>query len=133
MSKAAVSKQRILLVDDEPVIARVCARILAADGLWVDIAREGSAARAMVNRARYDMCLSDIVMPGVSGIDFYEYLVEEQPMLAERVVFMTGDTLGPKTGKFLSEANRPYLPKPFTPVELRRMVFKTLIQEAAPV
>ena len=128
MSRATVSKQRILLVEDEPVIARVCARILAADGLWVDIARDGGVARTMASRVKYDMCLSDIMMPGVSGIDFYEYLVEEQPVLAERVVFMTGDTLSPKTEKFLSEANRPYLPKPFTPVELRLMVFKILSQ-----
>ncbi|HEY91368.1 MAG TPA: response regulator [Dehalococcoidia bacterium] len=133
MSRTRMNKQRILLVEDEPVIARVCARILAADGLCVDIARDGSAARTMVNRARYDMCLSDIMMPGVSGIDFYEYLVEEQPMLAERVVFMTGDTLSPKTEKFLSEASRPYLPKPFTPAELRRMVFKILRQETVSV
>jgi len=121
-------KVKILLVEDEPTVARVCARILAIDGFQVDIAADGEAAREMMKFSSYDMCLADIRMPGESGIDFYRYLEYTDPALAEKVAFTTGDILGMTTGNFLKEANRPFLAKPFTPAELKRVVHGTLDQ-----
>jgi len=92
----------------------------------VDIATDGETARELVNAARYDMCLTDIRMPGMGGIQLYRYLEQEHPALAANVVFTTGDILGGNTGSFLKEVRRPYLAKPFTPAELRRVVRKTL-------
>lgn len=126
-----VKKLKILLVEDEPTVARVCARILAVDGFQVDIAADGEAAREMMKFSSYDMCLTDIRMPGESGIDFYRYLEQSYPAFAEKVAFTTGDTLSMNTGNFLKEANRPFLAKPFTPAELKRVVHGTLDQMPA--
>ena len=126
MTTAVEKKPRLLLVEDEPTIAGVCARILAADGVRVDIARDGQAAREMAGSTAYDVCLTDIRMPGISGMELYRCLDQENPALADRVIFMTGDTLSANTGDFLSESKKPFLAKPFTPDDLRRIVRETL-------
>ena len=133
MAKAKTGKQKILLVEDEPTIARICARVLAAEGLDVEIATDGETARRMVGGSVYDMCLTDIRMPGTGGIALYRYLERDHPALAERVAFTTGDILGGNTGDFLREANRPVLAKPFTPAELRNVVHRTLSHVIGPV
>ena len=74
----------------------------------------------------YDACLADIRMPGVGGIEFYRYLENEHPTLAEKVVFTSGDVLGGDTHKFIREVKRPFLAKPFTPSELKKAMHKTL-------
>ena len=130
---AESKRPKILLVEDEPTIASICARILAAEGLDVEIATDGETARNMASTSMYDMCLTDIRMPGTGGIALYRYLQQEHPALAERVVFTTGDILGGNTVDFLREVNRPVLAKPFTPAELRNVVHRTLSHVIGPV
>jgi DNA-binding NtrC family response regulator len=133
MTSAAAKKPRLLLVEDEPSIASVCARILAADGVCVDIARDGQTAREMAGDTAYDVCLTDIRVPGMSGTELYRCLEQENPALADRVIFTTGDTLSANTGDFLRESKRPFLAKPFTPDDLRRIVHETLEPVTEPI
>jgi len=58
--------------------------------------------------------LSDIRMPDGSGEDFYLAAVLDQPGLARRFVFMTGDTANPSPWQFVEEVQAPVLEKPFT-------------------
>jgi len=89
----------------------------------------GLEAKKMVNDAKYALCLSDIRTPMMSGIELYKYLENEHTDLAGKVIFMTGDILSQSVVAFLREANRPVLPKPFTPDELKMVVKETLNQE----
>jgi CheY-like chemotaxis protein len=113
---------KALVVEDEPVICRVCQKTLVADGYIVDIASTGLIAKGMVNDARYDLVFSDIRTPQMNGIELYHYLAEAHPDLARRVIFTTGDVLSGNIGEFLAETNQPYLAKPFTPDQLRQTV-----------
>jgi two-component system NtrC family sensor kinase len=102
------------------------AEILTRDGFRCDIAGSGRAARAKLAAAtepvRYHAVLCDLRMPEEDGPTLFRWLEREHPDLARRTVFVTGDTLGPATGRFLAECGRPVIEKPFVPEEIRRLV-----------
>ena len=113
---------RILVAEDERVIADICRRVLVSEGFEVDVAANGKTAQHMARNNRYDLSLIDIRMPIMSGEEFFHWLQKQQPWLANRVVFTTGDVVTQSTNTFLQDSGRPFLPKPFTPDELRSLV-----------
>ncbi len=110
------------MVEDEPGIAKVCARTLNAEGFQVDVAVNGKVALDMWKKKSYDLCLSDIRTPEMNGIELYQHLESEFPEAVNKVIFTTGDVLSSNIKEFLESTNRPYLAKPFTPDELRAIV-----------
>ncbi len=119
---------RILVVEDEPAISDVCRRVLTSEGFEVDIAINGKVAQDMLVEKDYDLCLFDIKTPIMNGKELYQWLKEKHPQQASRVIFTTGDVMGGDTQSFLEQAARPFLPKPFTPAQLRAIMSETLIQ-----
>jgi DNA-binding response OmpR family regulator len=126
LKQAKAGRKTILVVEDEPAICEVCARTLTGEGFDVDIAVNGVVAQDMVAKKEYDLCLLDIRTPVMNGKELYQHLKEEHPELTSKVIFTTGDIMNSKLGLFLKEAGRPFLPKPFTPDELRAIVRQAL-------
>jgi DNA-binding response OmpR family regulator len=122
MVQSSSSGKSILVVEDEPVIAKVCSRTLSTEGLEVDIAVNGMVALGILDQREYDLCIVDIRTPSMNGIELYKHLEEKHPAMTSRIIFTTGDVLSGDTKAFLEKTNRPYLPKPFTPDELRAIV-----------
>jgi len=114
--------KRILVVEDEPVVSAVCQRVLTDEGFDVEIAVNGIVAQDMIRNKQYDFCLIDIRTPKMNGRELYQWLKEKHPQLAGGVMFTTGDLMGGDIQSFLEHAARPFLPKPFTPDELRAIV-----------
>ncbi len=129
MGESNANGKRILVVEDEQVIGRVCARILNAEGFEVDIGINGRIAKDMVSKKEYALCLIDIRTPIMNGMELYHCLKEEHPELTSRVLFTSGDVLSNGIAAFLRQVNRPYLRKPFTPDELITAVRKALKQK----
>jgi two-component system NtrC family sensor kinase len=117
---------RVLIVEDEIEIAELVARCLESLGLSPAIAHEGHIALRMVEQEEFELILTDLKMPGMSGRDLFAYLGNAKPHLAQRVVFVTGDTVSPETQRFLSECGRPHLAKPFSLEEMESLVLTTL-------
>ena len=107
------------MVEDENSIAHVCQRVLSSEGFEVDIASNGKIAQGMIQEKQYNYFLFDIKMPVLDGKLLYYWLKDKYPLLAERVMFMTGESLGVETQRFLKETGVPFLIKPFTTGELR--------------
>jgi len=127
MEQTNTSGKCVLVVEDEPGIARVCARTLNAEGFQVDIAVNGKVALDMWREKSYDLCLTDIRTPQMNGIELYRHLESEFPEAVNKVVFTTGDVRSSNIKEFLERTNRrPFLPKPFTPDELGSIVSETL-------
>ena len=118
--------KRILVVEDEPAIGEICQRSLSTLGFEVDIASNGSMAKDRLSKGDYTLILIDMKTPIMNGRQLYHHIKEKYPNLADRVIFTSGDVMGGDTQLFLEQANRPFLPKPFSPDELKTIVRETL-------
>ena len=114
--------KRILVVEDEPAICEVCIRVLSNEGFEVEIAENGKVAQGRLGKKDYSLCLIDIRTPVMNGKELYQYILNNHPGMAERVIFTTGDLVEDYTRRFLELAGRPILPKPFTIGALREIV-----------
>jgi CheY-like chemotaxis protein len=81
----------------------------------------------MWRKNNYDLCISDIRTPQMNGIELYQQLEDENPEAVKTFIFTTGDVLSGSIKEFLDETGRLYLPKPFTPEDLRTIVRKALV------
>jgi len=120
------TRGRVLIVDDEPAIRNILARILSNKGHQAQTVSNGKAALAMLHEKGYDLLVADLKMSGLSGMDLYETLKKKQPDMADRTVFITGDTMTEETNEFLASSGRPYLAKPFTPMEFLEIIENAL-------
>jgi two-component system NtrC family sensor kinase len=121
-----VSGKTILVVDDEPDVAGVLAEALARDGHRVDTASDGQAALAKIEARRYDLIVSDCGMPVLGGIEFYRELTRRDPRLADRLIFVSGDTLNTQATDFLESVGAPRLSKPFALEQVQALVRQVL-------
>ncbi len=128
MKTPATNVKRILVAEDEPAITQLCLRVLTSEGFEVDIAVNGKVAQDMIEEKQYDLFLFDIKLPVMNGRELYQWLDEKHPQLVNRVIFTTGDVMVGDTQIFMEQAARPFLPKPFSPDELRTIVRETLEQ-----
>ncbi len=126
MKKTNAKAVRILVVEDEPVISRVCMRTLTEEGFDVGIATDGRIAEGMLAEKEYDLVLIDIRTPVMNGRQLYQSILERHHALVKGVIFTTGDILGDDNKSFLEQSGRLFLAKPFTPDELKAVVQEAL-------
>jgi PAS domain S-box-containing protein len=112
---------RVLIVDDEAPLRVVMQRLLTAHE--VVSAASGKEALEILEQDRaFDLILCDLMMPGVTGMDVHHWLIEHDPVLAARVVFVTGGAFGPVAADYLSDAGNLKLQKPFGRDEFQDIV-----------
>ena len=81
----------------------------------------------MIEKNEYQLAIIDMVLKDASsGRDLYRSIQKTHSHLAEKAIFITGDTIKYETRRFLNEVNRPYLEKPFMLSE-----FLTIFQKIA--
>ncbi|MDP9236321.1 MAG: ATP-binding protein [Chloroflexota bacterium] len=118
----AVTRKRILVVDDEDSIQQLLTGVLEMDGHDVQIANNGREALDRIAGDAFDLVITDIKMPVMGGPDLYRRLSEAGNPLARRVIFITGDTVAPDTRGFLQGVDNAVLPKPFRLRDVREAV-----------
>jgi CheY-like chemotaxis protein len=110
---------RILIVDDDPDIRRVIAHGLAAHEIVT--ASNGVEAIAVITGGdRFDVIVSDVMMPELDGVGLYIELLELAPEQALRIVLVSSG--GDAAETLHLATNRPYLEKPFEMTRLRQLV-----------
>jgi signal transduction histidine kinase/CheY-like chemotaxis protein len=120
---------RVLIVDDEPAVARAIARQLS--GMDVSIAHSGRAAVERLFRGEpVDLVLCDVMMPGGSGQDVYDAVAAEDPELLRKLLFITGGATVPEVATFLRRDGVRHLSKPFEREAFEQMLAD--IQAARP-
>lgn len=86
----------ILVVDDEESVRRALQKILERGGMSVISAASATDALNLVDGGRrVDAVVSDVLMPGMSGLAFYDELIRRSPALTGRVIFLTGAAQDP--------------------------------------
>src|ERR671914_2830550 len=102
----------VLLVDDESAIRGALRKIFERGGLTV---READSGRDALDALAVDPSIaavvSDVMMPELDGIDFYDALVTRSPHLRDRVVFLTGEARDPTVHQPLEERGLPLISK----------------------
>jgi CheY-like chemotaxis protein len=117
---------RILIVDDDPGILDVLSGVLELDGHEVDAATDAGQALARLQDRAYDAIISDVQMPGKTGIDLYREVEAREPRLRRRFILLTGSALTDGTRAFVAATGTPILSKPFDFDEIRRTLQRVL-------
>jgi CheY-like chemotaxis protein len=118
-----MSNKKILIVDDESNILKSLRRLLEEDFI-VEIALGGQEAiDLLVNtEIKFDIILSDFMMPIMNGEDFYNEIKKNYPGLEDRIIFMTGGANNLDVKKFFNTHSNRCLLKPFDQVELLQVI-----------
>jgi PAS domain S-box-containing protein len=117
------SAGKVLVVDDEPELAETLAEMLEDQGWETRVAIGGRAAIELLEGgAAVDLVITDLRMPDVDGRELFLWIGAHRPKLAQRIAFLTGDTLGSHAAGFLAETGRPHAEKPFTPESIAALV-----------
>lgn len=113
----------VLVVDDDATVASVVRRFLSRSGFEAAEVHGGEEALVRLARAAPPgAILIDLRMPGMDGEELYRNIEERHPELADRVIFMSGDVVTPRSHDFLAETERPVLSKPYELSELEEVV-----------
>jgi|HubBroStandDraft_6_1064221.scaffolds.fasta_scaffold90154_3 CheY-like chemotaxis protein len=114
---------RILIVDDDAGIGRALQRLFRDYDVVVHTSAKHAVDRIAIGE-RFDVVLSDVAMPGMSGPALYVEIQRLAPDQARRVIFITGGASDDQTARFLATVGQPVLTKPFDPPELRKFIKK---------
>jgi two-component system NtrC family sensor kinase len=119
---------RVLVVDDEEPVANLLARLLRELGHQPVVVNGGAEALELIAREPFDLVLSDVKMPGMSGFELHQTIKQVNPDLATRLVFVTGDLLSAATQARIAQSGNPYIAKPFAIERLETLVRALLSQ-----
>jgi DNA-binding response OmpR family regulator len=118
---------KIIVVDDEARICHNVKKILSSNNFEVTGAKSAMEAMEMMANNSYSILISDIVMPGMNGLEFLKLVKEKWP--STKSIMMTAYASTDTAVKAIRLGALDYIPKPFTPEELRNIVNKTLSGE----
>ncbi|MGB3225839.1 MAG: response regulator [Desulforhopalus sp.] len=115
---------RILVIDDEPRIRDACTLVLADKGFDVAAASDGEQGLQMIKEKHYDIVLVDLMMPTISGFDVLSEVRNHHPDTV--VIVITGYATLEHSIEAMKKGAFDFIPKPFTPDQLRAVVDKSL-------
>jgi PAS domain S-box-containing protein len=118
-------RARILVVDDEPVIAATMRRALDAHDVY--FVTSGRDALELCRGEAFDLVLCDLMLPDLTGMDLYEALREDRTGRERQIVFMTGGAFTPRARRFLASVPNPWLKKPFDAEDIQSIVQRCLV------
>ena len=113
--------RRVLVVEDEDVVADLVADLLSGHGFSVELARRAHEALAIAKEGgHFDLLITDLVMPGMNGRELAQALQQEQPDLP--VLFMSGYAGTAVIERGLLDVGTPFIQKPFKLADLLHAV-----------
>jgi two-component system phosphate regulon sensor histidine kinase PhoR len=115
---------KILIVDDEQPIRMACVKILSEEGALVQAAEDGLAGLEKAKTSDFDLALVDLKMPQMDGMELLAHLTQLAPDMIKIVI--TGYATLETAIEAVQKGAYDYIPKPFTPGELRTRVKRGL-------
>jgi DNA-binding response OmpR family regulator len=117
-------KWKILVVDDEINVCKSIRQAIVKEEYEVDMALSGEEALEMDKKELYDLVITDLMMPGISGVDLLTTIKRMRPEVI--VILVTGYPTIKTAVQSIKLGAFDYIPKPFTPVELRSLIARAL-------
>ena len=118
----AVRRARVLVVDDEPIVARAIERAIHQEHDVVILGRGRDAFERIRGGERFDVIVCDVMMPEMTGIELHRELEAIAPDQAAAIIFLTGGVFTAEGQSFLDSVANPRIEKPFVPKQLRVLV-----------
>lgn len=116
------ARARVLVVDDEPLVAESLRRVLS-DEFAVETTADPEQALSRVSSGEsFDVLLVDVMMPGMNGVELRERIDVIAPDQAARIVFVTGGILLPHVRSLLERVPNAWLEKPIDVEGLRELI-----------
>lgn len=125
-----LKEKRILIIDDEASIRDLCARVLSRAGFTVVTAGNGTEGLKKLQGETFDLVISDIRMPDISGLEVLEHAKQHYPSIS--VVLITGFGTPEAMARAKAAGADRILTKPFNPIELLTAVKEVLPNENKP-
>ena len=114
----------ILVIDDEKRIREGCYKILTKENCLVEMAENGEMGLKMIDEKHYDIILTDLMMPGIGGMEVLAKIGEQHPDSVSIVI--TGFATLEHSIEAMKNGAFDFIPKPFTPDQLRVVVSKAV-------
>jgi len=121
-------RARILVVDDDPMVAAAVRRSLMPDHEVVTTTVTEEALALLRSGERFNVILCDVMMPNMTGVDFWQELDRFAPEETQKIVFLTGGAFAPHARQFLDSVANLTIDKPFLPEKLRSIVQDHLVR-----
>ena len=113
-------------MDDEKYILDFFIEIFKMVPARVDTAGDGRTAMEKLMKNDYDLIITDLKMPQMSGRELFQWIKQKRPHLARRIIFVTGDTFSTETDSFFGDSPNLYLAKPFKIEEAKEVIQQAL-------
>ena len=117
---------RVLVVDDEPLFCTAMKRMIGPEHEVVTVGDARAALGRIEGGQAFDLVFADLVMPGMSGVEFHAALGRLDPDLAARTVFVTGGTFTRSAAEFVERMGDRVLEKPVGAEQVRAVVARAL-------
>jgi formate/nitrite transporter len=121
--------ERMLIIDDDVIVLRLCRRIFEAEGFEVTTTANPQEGLKMVLEKSYDVILVDWMMPGFDGMDVVEEIDKRSPNSA--MVMISGHPTVGRATEAMKRGAMDYLSKPFKPEEIIQIVKKAVQRKIA--
>jgi DNA-binding NtrC family response regulator len=118
----AIIPQRVLVIDDEAVIGAGIKRILTPDGHEVQCFEDPHAGMTAALDGNFDVIFLDLMMPGLNGMDILKHF--RTAGVSSDVVVITGNSTVETAVDAMKEGAADFIPKPFSPSQLRMVLHK---------
>jgi signal transduction histidine kinase len=117
----AARRGSILVIEDEPALCRVLERLLLPHRVTTVMRAREALARIQAGE-KFSIILCDLMMPEMTGMEFYGELIRHHGVMANRVIFMSGGVLSPHSREFLEKVPNLRLDKPIDTTRLHQLV-----------
>jgi CheY-like chemotaxis protein len=115
--------RRVLVADDSPTLLHVLTRVLEGEGYSVVAARDGREAfRILRTDSDFVAAIFDVEMPHITGTDLARHMQTEKRLMRIPVMMMTSASSPQMHFDSLSAGAAVFLPKPFTPGQVRTLI-----------
>ena len=112
----------VLVADDDRDVLNLVRFRLERDGLRVLVAADGATALELARERHPDVCVLDVMMPKLGGLEVLRALRGDPATAATRVILLTARSADAEVDEGLQRGADDYVIKPFSPQELRRRV-----------
>lgn len=115
---------KILIIDDEPIVLKSCERIFKNEDIEIDTAASGEEGIEKIDAGRFDIVITDLMMPGIGGMEVVKHIKARHSDII--TIIFTGYATVETAREALKLGVFDYIPKPFTPSELRDVVHNAI-------